>query len=335
MRGEVRRKGCRAALALCLGLVVALGAGAPAQADASGPLLLVAPPGQVAQDGARQTCRLCRTLDQQIRQGCARPADVPYADVIYLRRGINPPVSDTLRQAIAQAQAGGDPDFAARVLTPHLSASLPEARYAAGVFLALSLTQAGRPLMSRVGRAALTAMRSAAPSLEMPASDLAYFQALLALEKGRKTAALAAAKRALIAEPRFFAAIVLALELQIDRAVRVEGQGLGLCRQVYDAILTLTAAAVDLAPCAQHAAHLESYLSRGQSRPDLVSAIWAIKVYLARIARRDQLARHAAQRFEAIEGPLCRDDVIWQLRALSGGVSHASEERSVEGRRKP
>lgn len=275
----------------------------------------VVPPGQ-PRPNEDPPCQFCGKLDQQLRQGCARPADAPYADVIYLRQSIDPALPEALRRAIAAARASGDPDQAAQLLTPYLTKGQPRARYAAGLFLALSIYQSGRALASRPGRAAIAAMQNAVPSLQIPPSDLDFIQALAAMELGRDTAALAAAERAVLAEPRFFAAIALALRLHIDRAQRIESRGRALCRQAYDKILTLTVAYFDLGPCPQQAAHMETYLSRGHADPDRVAALQAIRVYLALISRRDDLARRATERFENLDGPACRSGVAGQLRAL-------------------
>lgn len=294
-------------------LAVALAAAAP-DAGAGG-LLQVVPPGDVPET-APPPCAHCAVLQGQLRQGCAPPPDAPYADVIYLRRALEPDLPDDLRRAIAEVRAIGDPGHAARRLGPYLLAGEPGARYAAGLFLGLTLYQSGAPLNSPDGRAALRAMTRAAPRLDMPASDLAFLEALAALEEGRTTAAIAAAERAVRAEPRFFAAIALALRLHIDRAGRVEGSGRALCRAAYDRILSLTAAYFDLGPCPQQAAHMETFLARGQTAPERTPALQAVKVYLAMIARRPDLARRAAARYAALDGPACRAEIAAQLRAL-------------------
>lgn len=282
---------------------------APAFAQEAGPrvfeVLPVVPPGTPLPEPEPQDCgdALCERLAEQLAQGCGGAGDVPYADTIFLRRGIDPGIGPELTRAITLALASNDPATARRLIGPFLAAEPAAERYTAGLYLALVQVQAGAGL----GEAedAIGAMRDAAPEAGVPPSDLHFLEALRALEEGDARAARSRLAEAIAAEPRFFNALALALRLDMDHAAAVGRQGASLCEAAYAGLLDRASQMLSLEPCARQAAHLDIYLSRDLANPADSAPYQAVKVYVALLSRRPAIAAAARDRFAAIDGPRC------------------------------
>lgn len=288
------------------------------------PFLPVVPSGTARADPAPEACgdALCERLAEQLARGCGRAGDVPYADTVFLRRGLDPGLEPALARAIALAVASNDPAMAGDLLAPFLGAGPPAARYAAGLYLALVHVQSGAGTGGAgAGFAAMEA--AAAEGLDFPASDLDFLAALRALDAGDARAARARLEAAIAAEPRFFNALALAIRLDMEHARGVERQGPSLCEAAYGALLDHASLMLSLDPCPRQAAHLDLYLARGLAVPEASGPYLAAKVMVALVARRGDAAREARARFAALGAAQCGA----RVGALLDGLIETAEGR--------
>lgn len=262
-------------------------------------------------------CVMCEVLSQQLEQGCTIAAGSPYADTAYLRGAVVPPLSEDLRRDISIARLSGDTAYAVEILTPALTAAAAETRYAAALTVAtLSIQSLGS--FDADGARALDIMEQAAAEgpLSVPTSDYHLLRALQARAQGQTNRLRVEVQAALAAEPRFFAAMILSLDLAVDKAATQGGQGVALCHASYDALMLDAARILNLAPCRYHAAHLELYLKRQFESPASVPALSAVQVYLALIAHRPDAAAEARSSFAAEAGLDCKGIVLSDLDQL-------------------
>jgi hypothetical protein len=260
-------------------------------------------------------CERCRKLVESLERGCAVGATVPYADTVLLRRRLDPLDDPEARMAVALAVASSDIDWAERELGPFIDADSAVTRYVAALHLALVAQRAGRlddPAMER----ALRTMREAAPSVDFPVSDIAFFDALRAERLGDDEAALAHALDAAATEPQFFNALALALLIQVKRTTSEERRSRNACGAAYDTLLDILSRIADIEPCKRFAAHVEQLIAREFTQPRDVAAFSAAQTYLALISRRPEMAAGSAARFAATSGPVCRADVAYELDQL-------------------
>lgn len=262
-------------------------------------------------------CIMCEVLSQQLEQGCTISAGHPYADTAYLRGAVVPPLSEDLRRDISIARLGGDAVYANEILAPALIAPQAEARYAAALTVAtLSIQSLGR--FDADGARALDIMQQAAAEgpLSVPSSDYHLLRALQAQAQGETNRLRTEVEAAIAAEPRFFAAMILSLDLAVDKAVTQGGQGVALCHASYDALMLDAARILSLSPCRYHSAHLELYLKRQFEAPASVPALSAVQVYLSLIAHRPDAAAAARSSFAAADGLDCKGTVLGDLDKL-------------------
>lgn len=264
---------------------------------------------------------------QQLQQGCVAADDVPYADTILLRQELDVDLDPAFHRSLMLAIAASDPDLAYEFLLPALRNGDPVQRYVAGLYLALAQQQAGRGVLGAVAQDALAAMRRAAAEIPFPASDLAFFEALSGLEQGKLEHAGRLLENAIQLEPRFFNALALAMLVQMAHATRVERQGDSLCREAYQTLLESASKMMQLQPCAQQAAHLDLFLRRELPIPETSAPYNAVRVYVAMLSRRVDIAELALARFASIEGPRCTRDVTRDLvQLIDRARSMATEE---------
>lgn len=290
-----------------------------AAAGDAGPRLLrflpVVPAGTAQPDAEPPACadQVCERLSEQLARGCGRAGDVPYADTIFLRRGIDPGFPASLERAIALALASNDPAIADDILRPFLNEGAAAARYAAGLYLALVHAQAG----AGPSEPALAAMRGATEEgLPFPASDLDFLEALRLIDAGDSRAARARLEGAIAEEPRFFNALALALRLDMANAAFAGRQGPSLCEAAYGELFDHASLMMALDPCAKQAAHLDLYLSRDLPDPTGSAPYQAVKVYVALVSRRPDLARAARDRFASRPEVQCGTRVTGLLEQL-------------------
>ncbi len=316
--GKVSGRGNSTRLPFPLLLTTLLLTASPSAAQDPLPFLRFAPPGAPVEEAEPPPCEgeLCQRLNRQLEQGCGRTADLPYADTIWLRQNTTPDLPPEAVRAITLALAGNDPALAAELLTPHLAAEEAETRYAAGLYLALIHAEAGASLATPAAQSALGAMDGAAEATGLPPSDLHFLRALAALERGDTRRAADLAASAVAAEPRFFNALALAIRLAIDAAAIDGRRGASLCTAAYLRLMDYASLVMDLDPCAYQGAHLDIYLSRRIATPADSAPYQAVKVYLALIARRPDIATAARDRVATAEGPVCKADVLALLDEL-------------------
>ena len=262
-------------------------------------------------------CVMCEVLSQQLEQGCTIGAVSPYADTAYLRKMVVPPLSENLRRDISIARLSGDAAYATEILAPALTSPEAEARYAAALTIAtLSIQSLGR--FNEDGAGALDIMQQAADGapLSVPASDYHFLRALQAKLQGDTNRLRREVDAAIAAEPRFFTAMILLLDLAVDKATTQGGQGAALCHASYSALLLDAAQILNLAPCRYHAAHLELYLKRRFETPTSLPALSAVQVYLSLIARRPDAAAAARAAFAVADRLDCKSTVLGDLDKL-------------------
>jgi len=272
-------------------------------------------------------CIVCEVLVQQLDQGCSIPDGNPYADTAYLRRSVVPPLSKDLQRDISIARLSGDATYAMEILASGLNSPDPEARYAAALTVAtLSIQSLG--YFDAVGERMLDVMQQAAEvgPLSVPASDYHYLRALHAQARGETSRVRTELNAAIDSEPNFFTAMVLSLNLALDKASALEGQGAALCQSSYDALMFDAARLLDLAPCRYHAAHLELFLKRQFQSPESVPALSAVQVYLSLIARRPDAAAAARREFSETDGPDCKTTVLADIDGLIDQYTSSTSE---------
>jgi len=211
----------------------------------------------------------------------------------------------------------GDAEFAAELLAPILSEDDPEARYAAALTLATLRVQnhggfdtLSRDMLERMEDAITDGMRA------VPPSDYHFLRALDARNRGDTVTARQEIETALALEPRFFGAMIVSLDLALDRALSLQAQGSSLCHIAYNALLLDAARILDLAPCRYHAAHLDLYLTRQFSHPATNTPLAAVQVYLGLVSGRTEMARAARDRFAQSEFADCSRVVLTDLDNL-------------------
>ena len=211
----------------------------------------------------------------------------------------------------------GDAVYASEILASALTSPDAEARYAAALTIAtLSIQSLGS--FDEGGERMLDIMQQAAAEgpLSVPASDYHFLRALQAQARGEISRVRKEAEAAIASEPHFFAAMVISLDLAMDKAAAQGGQGAALCQSSYDALMLDAARILDIAPCRYHAAHLELYLKRQFESPASVAALSAVRVYLSLIARRRDAAASARTEFAAADGPDCKNTVLSDINRL-------------------
>lgn len=274
-------------------------------------------------------CIVCEVLSQQLERGCTIAAGSPYADTAYLRGAVVPPLSEDLRRDISIARLSGDAAYATEILAPALIAPEAEARYAAALTVAtLSIQSLGN--FDVDGARALDIMEQASSEgpLSVPASDYHFLRALQAQAQGETNRLRTEVEAAIAAEPRFFAAMILSLDLAVDKAATQGGQGAALCRASYGALMLDAARILNLAPCRYHAAHLELYLKRQFETPASVPALSAVQVYLSLIARRPDAAAAALAEFAAADRLDCKIAILSDLDRLIERYDASDPERA-------
>ena len=261
----------------------------------------------------------CRQLEKQIAQGCTTAQDAPYADTIFLRRGITIEASDEVRARLSIAALAETPATAVEIVSDLLDDDRDMVRYAAGLQVALSAQRSGM-IMSSAATRALDVMRSA-DTLSFPTSDLLFFQALRAETAGDVRAAIALAAEAGAIEPRFFNAHAVALRLRLlSEEPLTNGRSSNssqICRQEFEGLLHSLSHIAELEPCPRIAAHLETYLARQLPDPASSPGYTAAQVYLAVLSRRRDLAANRIAHFQDYSRLPCRDSVTRDLTSLA------------------
>lgn len=260
---------------------------------------------------------LCERLKDQLDRECVGGADAPYADTVFLRRGITLAADQQVKTALALATLAETPDGAEPILTPYYGHEDPAIRYAAGLHMALNAVRAGQIADPRFDQA-IEVMAQAEP-VPFLRSDLDFMRALQAEARGDLAAAWELTHRASQTEPRFFNALALEIRLLLAQGVHLRGPASGgdaVCLAEYRAFLAALSGIADLEPCPRVAAHLEMYLSRGLRAPDAAPGMQAAQVYLAVLSRREDLAQRALQAFQTAPRPVCAGPVVRELQGL-------------------
>lgn len=306
----------RLALSALLALLLAAMATAMTMATATAAradFLVVSPPRPQPPDPA---CPLCDIIERQMDQGCGPQHDQPFADVHELRHPGQLALPADIHAALSRARATQDPASAARRLAPLYAHPEADIRYVAAITVAMMHLQAGIIADDRAATALAVASEAArAPGLGIPASDLAFLQARRARERGDDDAARTHLAEALQLEPRYFNALVLALELALERAILVGQQSRALCESAYLDFMAALVAIMDLSPCRFHAAHLDVHLSRRFVQPDALPAVQMARVYLGLLAERPSAASAALARFGEAQLP-CRQRLMPELERM-------------------
>ena len=258
----------------------------------------------------------CQRLAEQLERGCSATEDAPYADTIFLRRGLDISLPEPARARLALAALAETPAGAEATLGPLLSDTDPVTRYAAAVHLALAASRThalGGPAGERARQ-----IFGGIEALPFPKSDALFFEALWHLDGGKPDAARAAALEAAAAEPRFFNAHALVLRILMRTGTAVPGYGADrvTCRKEFSLLIGALSAIADLQPCPRIAAHLEQFLARQLRAPDQAPGFAAAQVYLAVLGRQPELARRALGRVAQQDGLSCREDVLPELQSF-------------------
>jgi hypothetical protein len=258
----------------------------------------------------------CQKLSEQLERGCSSTEDAPYADTIFLRRGLDLALPEPARARLALAALAETPAGAEVALAPLLSDTDPVTRYAAAVHLALAASRTNA-LSGSAGERARQIFDSAG-ALPFPKSDALFFEALWQLESGDSEAALTAAIEAAAIEPRFFNAHALVLRILMRDGVAVPGYGAdrATCRKEFSLLIGALSAIADLEPCPRIAAHLEQFLARQLRAPDRAPGFAAAQVYLAMLGHQPELAHRALDRVARQDQLSCRADILPELQSF-------------------
>ena len=317
-------------LLLAGGLVVGLGSTAPAQgtapAETAGasaspkaacprPRLTPCPP-PVPPSPPPSCGDACQKLAEQLERGCSVTEDAPYADTIFLRRGLDLALPGPDRARLALAALAETPSGAEAALGPLLSDTNPVTRYAAAVQLALAASRADA-LSAPAGTRAREVF-AGIDSVPFPRSDALFFEALWHLDAGDPDAAMSAAREAGALEPRFFNAHALVLRILMRAGAAVPGYGAdrATCQTEFARLIEALAAIADLEPCPRIAAHLEQFLARQLRAPGEAPGFAAAQVFLAVLGRQPDLARRALDRVAGQDSLSCRADILPQLESF-------------------
>ncbi|SNS42051.1 hypothetical protein [Antarctobacter heliothermus] len=301
-------------------LVALLLGAAPAEAQQC-PVFRVAPciPIPPVQPQDPSCSGLCEDLSEQMQRGCSAGPDQPYADTVYLRRSGLLVGTEADRRVLALAALAETLDGVAPLTAPLMDSDDPGVRYAAGLQVALTALRAGQIADPRFAEA--LEIMAAVEDPGVPRSDLLFLQATLAEAEGRDKDALALARAAAVAEPRFFNALALHVRLTLEQGEHLRGSasrfaGAEACSAEFTHLLTALARIADLEPCPRVAAHLELYLSRALRAPDSAPGMQAVQVYLAVLSRRASLAQGALDAFLNPPVPVCAGSVAGELDDL-------------------
>lgn len=317
-------------LFLAGGLVVGLGSAAPAQdtapvetagalaspkAACPRPRLTPCPP-PVSPPPPPSCGDACQKLAEQLERGCSATEDAPYADTIFLRRGLDLALPETVRARLALSALAETPSGAETVLGPLLSNTDPVTRYAAAVQLALVASRADA--LDAPAGARAREVFAGIDTLPFPRSDALFFEALWLFDAGDPDAAISAAREAGALEPRFFNAHALVLRILMRAGAAVPGYGAdrATCQTEFARLFDALAAIADLEPCPRIAAHLEQFLARQLRDPAEAPGFAAAQVYLAVLGRQPGLARRALGRIAGQDRLSCRADILPQLQSF-------------------
>lgn len=254
-----------------------------------------------------------------MQRGCSAGPDQPYADTVYLRRASPLVGSEADQRALALAALAETLDGVAPLTAPLMDSDDPGVRYAAGLQVALTALRAGQITDPRFAEA--LEIMAAVEDPGVPRSDLLFLQATQAEAEGRGKDALALARAAAVAEPRFFNALALQVLLTLEQGDHLRGSasrfgGVQACTAEFTHLLTALARIADLEPCPRVAAHLELYLSRALRAPHSAPGMQAVQVYLAVLSRRAALAQGALDAFGKAPAPVCAASVAAELDGL-------------------
>jgi len=301
--------------------LVALLIGAAPVAAQQCPVFRVAPciPIPPVQPEELSCSGLCEDLSDQMQRGCTAGPDQPYADTVYLRRASPLVGTEADQRVLALAALAETLDGVAPLTASLVDSDDPGVRYAAALQVALTALRAGQIADPRFAEA--LEIMAAVEDPGVPRSDLLFLQATLAEAEGRGKDALALARAAAVAEPRFFNALALQVRLTLEQGEHLRGSasrfaGGAVCTAEFTQLLKALAQIADLEPCPRVAAHLELYLSRALRAPDRAPGMQAVQVYLAVLSRRAALAQGALDAFVKAPAPVCADSVSAELDGL-------------------
>lgn len=269
--------------------------------------------------GARATpahqCEFCSKLSELVRRGCSvETANYsPYADSLFGRHDLAARFSEDARRRIMAATLAQDADIAQELTAPLRAAAEPSLRYAGNVVAAYAVLRSDRSdryvLMNRF----LAEMSTDETASGLPAADLYYLRALVALDNGQVADADKAAEQAVFLEPRFFSALALSVQLQLATTINATHSDSRTCYAHFRTLMVRMQRVMDLSPCLTLAAHLEVFLARRLNEPYEQGAFSVVQVYLALVSRSPKFAENRIAKFETAKSS-CRTPVSLELR---------------------
>lgn len=317
----LRRFVCFALIGLCL-LLSPAGA-QQTSADAEIPMAsipIVPPFEETEQRPPPCTSEACRRLQVQIQRGCRKGNDVPYADTIFLRRGVDLPLSLEERRSLSLARLAQDPQVAETLLEPLLQSDLPDVRYAAALHLMLAVQSTQDNLAHTAVARSMKLMAAEAENISYPASDYLVLAAALEESKGNEREAIALLELAVDVDRRSYPALLALLTLHMEKARRNQTQGRTICRNAFNDVFSTLGQLLDLEPCRSQAAHTGVLLAREVSRPDQDAPYLAALAYLSTLSRRPDATIAVLENLATVPRLQCRGFLINQIRDFAGAA---------------
>jgi tetratricopeptide (TPR) repeat protein len=264
---------------------------------------------------------IVRHVEGQIAQGCTAgvAGQIPLADRFDQRHPQPQPQPPALFRAGA-AISLANPGYAqARAwLEPLLADTEPRVAYGA---YALLLSHGARLLAAGNGAAAaamaqdLDTARRLADTAKVSPADLELWSALLAGRAGSSRRALDHVEAALQADPSFYNARLLKLELLLNLG-RSDGGASSACRVYMRDVLASAIALFDLDTCPRHAVLLLNWLrARYGLEPDFVAGD-LLRAYVAVLLGNARAYEVAVRTLREQGGAPCRDAALAEILPL-------------------
>lgn len=260
----------------------------------------------------------CKRLKLQIQRGCRKAEDVPYADTIFLRRGVDLTLLPEERRTLSLARLAQAPDVAENLLAGLLLSEIADIRYAAALHLVLSVQSTQGNLAHPAAERGLKLMEADAGNISYPASDYFVLAATRENAKGNARRAMALLEQAVDVDRRSYPALLALLTQQMDKARRQQSQGGTLCRTAFEDVFRTLGLLMDLEPCRSQAAHTGVFLARDLIRPDRDAPYLAALAYLSTLSSRPVATRQVLENLAAVPRMQCRAFLIGQIEEFAG-----------------
>nr|VFJ44626.1 MAG: hypothetical protein BECKFM1743C_GA0114222_100144 [Candidatus Kentron sp. FM]VFJ53486.1 MAG: hypothetical protein BECKFM1743A_GA0114220_101154 [Candidatus Kentron sp. FM]VFK06339.1 MAG: hypothetical protein BECKFM1743B_GA0114221_1001414 [Candidatus Kentron sp. FM] len=261
------------------------------------------------------------TIQQQIARGCVsnNQGKRPLADRYDLRHGL-PQIADPGLVRAAAAISIADPEYttARQWLRPLLADADPRTAYAAHTVL---LSHGVRRMAAKDDTTGIgDDLRRAgglADAIHANHSDLLFWQALITMQTVSGAQALHLVRKAIQADPWFYNARLLELELLLARSRRHILVSGARCREQTEAVLNATVALFGLDTCPRHAVLLLNWLRAGQSDISDDPFAQLVRAYVAILLNNRPAFHGALETISHASHAPCRRQVLARGRTLA------------------